>query len=83
MLDKFLQSSVNPVELSMRVRGALMTIVPIAGLVLKSVGSEVSEDNLKQAVELIGDIVIAAGSLVSAGMMLWGTVRSWFAKKPQ
>lgn len=81
MLDKFLQSSINPGELSLRVRGALMAIIPIVGLVLKSIGSEIREDSLKEAVELIGNIVMAAGSLISAVMMLWGTIRSWFPKE--
>ena len=80
MLNKFLESSVNPGDLSLRVRGALMTIVPIVGLVLKSIGSEISEDALKQVVELIGNIVMAVGSLISAVMMLWGTIRPWFKK---
>lgn len=81
MLEKFLVSSVNPAELSLKVRGALMAIVPIAGLVLKSTGSEIDEESLKKVVELIGEVVIAVGSAVSAFMMLWGMIRSWFVKK--
>ena len=80
MLNDFLKSSVNPGELSLRIRGALMTIVPIAGLVLKSIGSEIDEQSLKDVVELIGEVVMAVGTAVSAVMMLYGTVRSWFVK---
>lgn len=57
-----------------------MTIVPIAGLVLKSIGSEIDEQSLKDVVELIGEVVMAVGTAVSAVMMLYGTVRSWFVK---
>lgn len=66
----------------MKVKGALMLIVPIAGWVLKALGAEIGEDSLKQVVEIIGDMVMTIGSLVSAAMMLWGMVRSWFIKKP-
>lgn len=80
MLNKFLQSSVNPTELSLKVRGALMTIVPVAGFLLKTLGSEIDQESLKKVVELIGDVVMSVGSIISAGMMIWGIVRSWFAK---
>lgn len=80
MLNKFLQSSKNPQELSLMIKGVLTASMPLAGVVLKATGHEIDNETLKDIIEKVGDVVIAFGSAVSAVMIVWGALRKTWNK---
>lgn len=74
-MNKLLASSVDPKQLSLTVKGALILIVPLAAVVIKAAGGEVADYELEKIVDLITDLVFFAGSVVSLSAMLYGAVR--------
>lgn len=59
----------------MTVKGILMGIVPIAMIILKSVGHEIDNDLLQQIVDVITNIVATFATIVAAVVSLWGLIR--------
>lgn len=74
-MNKLLASSQDPKQLSLTVKGSLMLIVPIAGSIIKYAGGEVSNEDLNIIVEGVGDAVMFIGSLSSAFVLIYGTLR--------
>lgn len=74
-LKDLLASSQDPKQLSMTITGALTLIVPLAALVIKSTGHEVSNAELQEGVNMIGDAVFAVGTAVSSILLVYGAVR--------
>lgn len=75
MFKKLFESSKNPGEVSLVVKSALIGFLPIIGIVLKGLGHDIDQETLKQAVEMIGDIVTTFFALMSAIGMFWGFIR--------
>lgn len=74
-MNKLLASSVDSKQLSLVVKGALTLVVPLAAVVIKAAGGEVSNNELEAIVDLITDLVFFIGSFVSLGTMLYGALR--------
>lgn len=67
-MQEILQSSANPKELSMTIKGAVIGFVPIVIALFQLLGIGVSE-------ELLIDIIQAIGVFVSSFIMLFGLLR--------
>lgn len=63
-----LQSSQNPEEISLTVKGAILTLLPLLAMALNKFG--VSQ-------EMLVEMVNAIFGLVGAGIMIWGAVRKF------
>ena len=74
-MKQLFASSADPKQLSLTIKGALMLIVPLAAMVIKAVGGDVTNYDLEQIVDIITDLVFFVGSIVSLGAILWGAVR--------
>lgn len=73
-------SSVDPQKLALTVKGLLVSILPIAIiLVNKFVEVDISED-AGALVDTIGNIIIAVGGLVSVAMTGYGIIRKIIIK---
>jgi len=77
LLKKIFQSSQDPQQLSLTVKGILASLVPVAGMLLKLSGHMVDNNDLNQVVDVAGNVVIAFGTLFSACGMLWGLIRKF------
>lgn len=73
MLPTALQSSVNPNELSLTVKGILISLIPIIIIIAKQLGLEVTETSL---INLIEQVTI----LISAVVTVYGLIRKLFIK---
>lgn len=62
------KSSADPTKISLTIKGALLALIPVAVLVARSAGIEVTENEL---VELANNLV----ALVSLALVVWGGVR--------
>lgn len=79
-LNPLVASSVDPKQLSLTIKGALIAGVPIVALVLKAAGHEIGNDDLQSFVDIASDFVVAVGSAASLGIMLYGAIRkAYFA----
>jgi hypothetical protein len=74
-MNKLIASSVDPKELSLTLKGILVGIVPVAMLVIRAAGAEVSQDQVQQVVIVVSDVVTALGVLASAVMVAAGVIR--------
>lgn len=63
-----LQSSQNPEEISLTVKGAILTLLPLLAMALNKFG--VSQ-------EMLVEMVNAIFGLVGAGIMIWGAIRKF------
>lgn len=71
-MNKLLESSTNPGEVSMTIQGALVAMVPIIIGIFKILGVQLSETTIM-------DIIQGATAATSAILMLWGSVRKLIA----
>lgn len=78
-LNPAVASSVNPQELSLTLKGAIIAVVPIVALILKSAGHEIGNEDLESFVQIASDFVVAVGSAASLGIMLWGAIRKIYS----
>jgi len=78
MLNKLLASSVDPEELSLTVKGLLLSSVPLVMLIVQAAGTHISQNQLREVIVAIADSVAALGTLVSASMVAAGMVRKLF-----
>jgi hypothetical protein len=74
-ISQFVASSSDPEQLSLTVRGALIAIVPIIGLIINAVGGSIDQKQLNELVDLVSQIVIAVGGLLSLLTMAYGAIR--------
>ncbi len=74
-MNKLITSSVNPKELSLTVKGILVGVVPIAMLIIRAAGAEISQEEIQQVIVVITDVVAALGTLVSSVMVAFGVIR--------
>lgn len=74
-MNKLLASSTDPKQLSLTVKGFLILLIPIATLVIKLAGGEVSNETLQTIIDNIADIVFFSSSILSLIAMIVGAVR--------
>lgn len=74
-INPIIASSSDPKQISLVIKGAIVAVAPLMALVVKAAGGEISNDELQNIVNMASDIVVAAGSIVSLGMMLFGALR--------
>jgi hypothetical protein len=74
-LNPVIASSVNPKEISLVLKGALVAVAPLMALIIKAAGGEISNEELQSVVDAAADIVTAVGSIASLGMMAYGVIR--------
>jgi len=72
-----LGSSVEPGKISLRVRGALYSVIPAVLLFAQYKGWDIGEDGLKLIADKIVEVVSAGAVLVAAGMHVWGWIRKY------
>ena len=77
-MNKLIASSVDPKQLSLTVKGILVSLVVPITIVLHALGKNISQDELSALVELITNVVAAAATLVSTVMMLYGSARKFY-----
>lgn len=81
-INKVFGSSADPTELALTFKGILVGLVPIAMIAVRAAGHDISQDQLKELVETVTNIVAAGGALASAMMVALGVVRKvWLAFK--
>lgn len=76
-LPKFLGSSVNSEQISLTFKGIAVGLIPVIILLSKTFGSgeNLDEKTLTDLVDSVGDVIITAGTLVSAVMVAVGLIR--------
>lgn len=74
-MNKLLASSVDPKQLSLAVKGALVALVPVIAVVIKAAGGEISNDDLQIVAQSIADIIAIVGTVASAVMLIAGVLR--------
>lgn len=74
-MKNLIASSADAKQLSLTVKGLMFTLIPVAGLILKSTGQEIDEQVLRDTIGMVGDAVIAVGAALSALAMVVGSVR--------
>lgn len=74
-MNKLLASSVDPKQLSLTVKGSLALVIPLAAILIKSLGGEVSNDQLEQIVDALAEAAFLIGSIISLCTMVLGVVR--------
>ncbi len=74
-LPKILQSSIDPNELALTVKGILVGIIPVILIIAGVAHWNVGQADLTAAVDAIGNIITAVGAALSAMMILVGVIR--------
>lgn len=74
-MNKVLASSSDPKQLSLTVRGVLVTVVPLVAVVIKVAGGELDDSSVQAIVDGVSEAVFLFGSAVSVVMMVAGLVR--------
>jgi hypothetical protein len=77
-MNKLLASSVDPEQVSLTIKGVIVVVVPIIGLVLKTLGHQLDDNTLQLFTDALGNAVVLFGSAVSAAMMVVGLFRKLF-----
>ncbi len=76
MNDKWFLSSTGTEDLSLTLKGFLLSIGPLAILAAKSFGYQIEQQQIEQ-------VILAVTSIVSGLMILWGVARKiYFYFKP-
>lgn len=81
MLEQILQSSQDPDQLSLTVKGVLSALIPVAGAILVWTGHSVDNATLQAIVDAIGNLIIVGGTAVSMFATLWGLIRKALPKE--
>lgn len=76
MWNKFITSSADPDQVSLTIRGFLLSILPIAMLL-----TGIPEAELNVIVDVITDVVFWGTGLVSAIQVLYGLVRKIWKRR--
>lgn len=74
-MNKLLESSSNPKQLSLSVKGALVLALPLAAVIIKAAGGQVESAELERLIDIITDIVFFSGSIASLFTMAFGLLR--------
>lgn len=74
-MNNLLASSVDPKQLSLTVKGFLLLIVPLAGMLISYSGHHVDNSSLENIATIVGDAVYAIGGAVSAIALVVGAIR--------
>lgn len=72
---KIFQSSVDPNELALTIKGLLVGLVPILMLLVGLNHISVGQDQVSGIIDALSNIVIGIGSVVSSVMVAWGLIR--------
>lgn len=83
MFQKLMESSQDPTKVSMLVKSTLLLLVPIMVGLAKYYGfDQITDEALKNFIDLIAQLVQALFGLIALGGMVWGMVRK-FVEKPK
>lgn len=74
-INPIIASSSDSKQISLVIKGAIVAVAPLMGLVIKAAGGEISNEEMQSIVNMASDFVVTAGSIVSLGMMLFGALR--------
>lgn len=74
-MNKLLQSSVNPKDLSLTIKGVLTMLVPMIAIALNLAGKQVDDATITSIIDAITNVVATAATTISAFMVLYGLVR--------
>ena len=74
-ISKIFTSSVDPNKLGLTVKGFLVMLVPIILVVANVANWNLGQEELNAIVDNTVDVVVAVGTLISTGMILWGAIR--------
>ena len=77
-LKALLASSSDAKQLSMTIKGFLALLVVPAGLLINLSGHQVDNEQLKAAVEAVGETVSLIGSAVSSVLVVGGILRKLY-----
>lgn len=84
IFKRFLQSSANPQELALTVRGFLVGLIPLCLIIAKLLGADFLPTDLEPYIDVIVNLVVAIVGVISAGMTIYGLGRKvvyWFKNK--
>ncbi len=77
-MNKLLASSVDPKDLSLTIKGLLLSSVPIVMLLLQAAGKQIQQDEISLFVQVVSDIIAGLGALASAVMVAFGMARKLY-----
>lgn len=75
IIDWVLLSSADPRQMSLTIKGILVSLVPVIIAVLNLTGVEMSSEGLESVINTITAIVFLLGTVVSALMTIAGLMR--------
>lgn len=82
MFSKILASSRNPENISLTIKGALGTLVPVVVMFAKAKGFDhIDSAQLNHIVDLIADLAVTVSGLISLSAVIWGSVRKLLPNK--
>ena len=74
-IPKIFQSSIDPSQLSLTIRGLAVAIIPVLLVLFQMYNINVTHQDLNGIVEAIVNVITALSAVVSAIMVAWGLIR--------
>lgn len=71
-IDWLVNSSKNPENLSLTIKGLLVAVLPMLIILSKMLGFETSEGDMKAMIDMIESIIILGLGIVSSAMTIYG-----------
>lgn len=73
----FLESSVQPGKVALRIRGFLVSLIPAIVFIANLKGWDIGEEGVRLIIDKIFEVASAAGTVIGAMMFLWGWIRKF------